>query len=250
MNVLVTNDDGIGAPGLAAMYGIAVRLGQVRVLAPAEPQSCRGHGITTRAEIEVERLAGRPGEWYRTSGTPADCVRLAVAGLLGDAPDIVLAGINEGANVGMDVFHSGTVAAAREAAAHGKLGIAVSQYTERDVRVDWERAAEWAGEAIRDVLDRSQGDGGGRYWNVNLPLCRWPGHHPQRVVIGHDVLPLPLAFEEVALASGQGGARMFVNRARYQERARSASGDVAALFAGAITLTPLTLQTHHLRPPP
>ena len=113
MRILLTNDDGIDAPGLAALRDAAAVLGgDLVVVAPAECHSGCGHRVTTDRAIRVEELArGR----FRVGGTPADCVRIAVAQLVPDAA-LVLSGINAGGNLGADVHHSGTVAAAREAA--------------------------------------------------------------------------------------------------------------------------------------
>jgi 5'-nucleotidase len=244
VRILVTNDDGIEAPGLAAMYGTAERFGEVFVVAPAEPCSCCGHAITSGADMLVWREPGRRAEWYRVRGTPADCVRLAAAGVLGAPPDMVLSGINRGANLGFEVFSSGTVAAAREAACRGKVGIAVSQYVRSDVPVDWEWAADRAYEVVQHIIGRIPAAAAAApYWNVNLPVRRSVDHRPACVEVEHDTLPLPLMFEEVADASAAGGQRAFRNRARYGDRPRSASGDVAALLGGAVTLTPLKLQT-------
>ena len=137
IKILLTNDDGIDAPGLEALAVAAACLGgEAVVVAPAEPHSGCGHRVTTGRPLRVDELA--PGR-FCVHGTPADCVRLALARL---APDIglVLAGINAGGNLGADIHHSGTVAAAREAALHGRVAVAASHYHRRvnlpDVPID------------------------------------------------------------------------------------------------------------------
>src|SRR5262249_41461736 len=110
MKLLLTNDDGIAAPGLDALHSAAAALGERIVLAAAEAHSGCSHRVTTGDAIRV--AGARPG-WWVVHGTPADCVRLALHGLADDA-GWVLAGINHGGNLGADVYHSGTVAAVRE----------------------------------------------------------------------------------------------------------------------------------------
>lgn len=129
MHILVTNDDGIDSPGLLALKQALDPLGDVSVIAPDSNRSATARSITIRRPLHVEerRLAdGSLG--YATDGTPVDCVRFAVLGLLGDAiPDIVVSGINHGLNLGDDVTYSGTVAAALEGVLLGWPAIAVSQ---------------------------------------------------------------------------------------------------------------------------
>src|SRR5688572_17400184 len=136
MKFLVTNDDGIDAPGLKALAEAAAQLGEAVVVAPTETLSGCSHRVTTSQPI---RVIPRPLSAYAVEGTPADCVRVALHLV---APDVawVLSGINAGGNLGADVWHSGTVAAVREAVLHGFPGIAVSQYRKRGMEVDWRRA--------------------------------------------------------------------------------------------------------------
>ncbi len=122
--LILTNDDGWDAPGLAALARAAKGLGQCHVVAPIGPISGCGHRVTTHAPIAV----ARPKEGcVSVAGTPADCVRLALHHLV-PRPTWVLSGINAGGNLGTDVHYSGTVAAVREAAIHGVPGIALSHY--------------------------------------------------------------------------------------------------------------------------
>ena len=120
MRFLITNDDGFDAPGLAALYTALKELGDVDVVAPAVCHSAKGHAVNTRDGIQVERRSVEPfGEMYIAHSSPADCVRLGLRGLGLKSPDFVVAGINPGANLGVDLYYSGTVAAAREAAIMG-----------------------------------------------------------------------------------------------------------------------------------
>src|SRR5438477_10178252 len=171
MRLLLTNDDGIDAPGLAALHAAAVHLGEPVVVAPVETLSGCGHRVTTHEPIRV--CQRQPG-WYAVEGTPADCVRVALHELVRDAA-WVLAGINAGGNLGADVWHSGTVAAAREAVLHGVPGIALSQYKKRGWELDWPRAAAWVVPLLRELTRRPWQPG--LLWNVNLPhlAAREPG---------------------------------------------------------------------------
>ena len=137
--ILLSDDDGIAAPGLLAAYEELARMGEVTVAAPAENQSGVGHGITYREPIMVRtidplvRAAGPQGPWHRIEARPATCVRLALASLLPGRPDLVVSGINRGDNAGLALYVSGTLGAAREAAFDGIPSIAASQVTWPDL---------------------------------------------------------------------------------------------------------------------
>jgi 5'-nucleotidase len=121
--ILVTNDDGIRAPGLAMLAAAMEPLGEVHVFAPDRQQSAVGHGVSLHRPLRVTQTAER---WHMVDGTPADCVMLAVRSLLPRRPALVVSGINPGANLGDDVTYSGTVAGAYEAMLLGLPGIAFS----------------------------------------------------------------------------------------------------------------------------
>src|SRR5467141_3237134 len=163
MKFLVTNDDGIDAPGLEALVGAARTVGEPVVVAPAGPQSGVSHAVTWHEGVRIEP---RGEKRYAIHGTPADCVRL---GLLKVVPDAkwILSGINHGANLGADVHYSGTVAAVREAVLHGWPGIALSHYRKSGVPFDWERAAEWVAPILAYLVTRPVEPG--LFYNVNLP---------------------------------------------------------------------------------
>ena len=144
MKFLVTNDDGVDAPGIAALADAAQRFGEVIIVAPEAAHSGCGHRVTTDDLIRIEKRDGRS---HAISGTPADCVRVGLTELARDA-DWILSGINSGGNLGVDVLMSGTVAAVREAALLGRQGIALSHYHKTGSQFDWARATELAAEAI------------------------------------------------------------------------------------------------------
>jgi 5'-nucleotidase len=124
--ILVSNDDGIRARGLRVLAEVAAEFGDVVVCAPTEERSGSGHAITLRASLRSEAAPEFGPDWYAVSGTPVDCVYLAALHLCERLPDLVLAGINPGYNLGADVFYSGTVGAAREGLIRGSSGLAVS----------------------------------------------------------------------------------------------------------------------------
>jgi 5'-nucleotidase len=224
MKIVVTNDDGIDAPGLASLLEVAERFAEVFVVAPAEEHSAQGHRVTVKAPIRVEQL-GRAR--FRVHGTPADCARLALTHLVPDAAWL-LSGINEGGNLGADVYMSGTVAAAREAALLGARAVAVSHYVRRSKPIDW-GVAEARTEL---VLARLLADPPttGVYWNVNLP-------HVEGEV---DLVETPLDPSGMHMEyrlEGDG----YVYGGNYHERPRRPGTDVATCFGGAISLTPLRL---------
>src|SRR5262249_34019867 len=121
--ILITNDDGIRAPGLEALADALTPIGEVHVYAPDRQRSAVGHGVSLHHPLRLTALRPR---WHMVDGTPTDCVMLAVRALLGRRPDLVLSGVNNGANLGDDVTYSGTVAGAYEGMLLGIPSIAVS----------------------------------------------------------------------------------------------------------------------------
>ncbi len=227
MKLLLTNDDGIDAEGLAALADAAASLGDLAWVAPDAPYSGCSHRVTTDRAIRVSR---RADQRWAIDGTPADCARVALAHLT-PAVDCVLAGINHGGNLGADVFHSGTVAAVREAALHGKPGIALSHYRRRGLDVDWRRAVRWARQVLAMLLDRPWKPG--TFWNVNLPHLGPGDPEPQIVLCPFDAGPLPLEFR------ADGDCLYYAGN--YHERRRQCGSDVDVCFAGNIAVTVLAL---------
>lgn len=167
MKILLTNDDGILAPGLAAMYHALLRFGEVTVVAPESGQSAAAHAITVQKPIPVSRVQVHDEfHGFAVDGRPADCVKLAITELIGGKPDLVVSGINDGANVSINVLYSGTVAAAADGAFFGVPSIAVS--AEHGDKIDFPKAAAIAGELIEFLL--KQGLSGGQLININIPL--------------------------------------------------------------------------------
>ena len=131
--ILVTNDDGITAPGIRTLINIMNKIGKVIVVAPDSPQSAMGHAITINSPLHCEKIKGTSGPQieYSCSGTPADCVKLAVNELLDRKPDICVSGINHGSNSSINVIYSGTMSAAIEAGIQGipAIGFSLLDFT-------------------------------------------------------------------------------------------------------------------------
>lgn len=166
MQILLTNDDGIYAPGLAALERQLQPLGDVQVVAPLTEQSGVGHAITYLTPLMArEVFDGSRRRGWGVEGSPADCVKLAVSELCPQRPDLVVSGINSGMNAGINVLYSGTVAAAIEGAFFGITSIAVS--LEYDEQARYDRAAELAVPIIQQIL--KQKEESPQLFNLNLP---------------------------------------------------------------------------------
>lgn len=170
MHILVTNDDGVSAPGLAALASALRNLGKVTVLAPDRNWSASGHVKTMHRPLRVWETKMSDGtEALTTDGAPSDCVALAVLGLIEGELDLVVSGINPSANLGHDVTYSGTVTAAMEAAISGLPGLAISLNSKRngDHELDYDPAAEIALRISRQVME--YGLPKGVLLNINVP---------------------------------------------------------------------------------
>lgn len=259
--VLLTNDDGFDAPGLLSAWN-ALRLIpglQIEVIAPARCHSGAGHTLTD--ELRIDRRPLDPfGEIRVVDGTPVDCVCTAVHLPNRPAPNWVVAGINRGGNLGVDVYTSGTVAAARQAAIFGIPAVAISQLVRKPLPDDWQTAARQAAAvlaaliapasetptgldadlytAARDAFASVPTTPGAPCWNVNLP--RLPdGSNP----LGIRLAPLsrdPVHLE-YAHQTNPDGSETLLYTGSYINRPAAPGTDVEAAFAGYITLTPLPL---------
>jgi 5'-nucleotidase len=164
MHILLANDDGIFAPGLAAIYKELVAFGNVTVVAPSEIQSGAGHSITLREPLVVNKVnVNGIFTGYSVAGSPADCVKLGILELAGRPIDLVVSGINSGANVGIDVYYSGTVAAAMEGAFYRIPSVAMSMTVEEPM--DYEAGAKYCAAVLKKLLALGHFE----VMNVNLP---------------------------------------------------------------------------------
>ncbi|WDF73426.1 5'/3'-nucleotidase SurE [Novosphingobium sp. KACC 22771] len=154
MRILLTNDDGIHAPGLKVLEAIARKLSDdIWIVAPSEEQSGAGHSLTLTRPVRMRRHGERR---FSVTGTPTDSVTLALRKILPEAPDLILSGVNRGANLGDDVTYSGTVSAAMEGTLAGIRSIALSQvYSKEGVGddVSFEAAEQWGEKVLRPLID-------------------------------------------------------------------------------------------------
>ena len=232
MHILLTNDDGIFAPGLAAIYKELINLGQVTVVAPAQAKSGASHSISLEPLIcqKVDITGKFIG--YSVEGSPADCVKLAVKELIRppETPiDLVVSGINHGANVGINVYYSGTVAAAMEAAFFGIGSVAVSAAFEENT--DFEKAARHACRIIRKLLALK----GPNVVNINIP---WLSKgDPKGVKVTDQAIG---GFDEhYTSRKNEHGQTVYQLNGGDHRDEETANTDTIALVDGFITLTAL-----------
>jgi 5'-nucleotidase len=249
MRILLTNDDGIYAPGLRALLAQLSRLGEVSVVAPAAEQSAVGHSVTLTTPLIVQEVADldpasspsplaqrgqerRPMGWA-VEGRPADCVKLALRELLPEPPDVIVSGLNAGSNAGINVLYSGTGAAAIEGAFFRVTSIACSlEYVKRRP-LDFARGAELARVVIEQILER--GPAPGSLFNVNIPS---PERGPVKgiVVRPQGVAPYIEAFDR---RTDPRGRVYFWTTPDFACPDPHPDTDVTALAEGYITVTPL-----------
>jgi len=224
--ILVTNDDGIYSEGIAALAQALEAIGEVTVVAPASEQSAAAHSLTLSRPLRIRQLDARH---YSVDGTPTDCVTLALTNILAERlPDIVVSGINYGANLGDDVTYSGTVAGALEASVFNLPGIAVSLATRTDFA--FAQAAAFAAELTRKVL--AEGLPEGTVLNVNVP----PGE-----VRGSRMTHQGIKIAQSAIIEGvdpRGRSYYWIGEKQPSWRQEEGS-DYAAIEQGLVSITPL-----------
>ncbi len=224
---ILTNDDGIDAPGLQAMRTALLAADpQARavIVAPLADASGTGHRVTTKGPLA---LHPRGHDTWALDGTPADCVRIALHGLHHRAA-WVLAGINPGGNLGTDLYHSGTAAAAREAAQLGVPALAMSHYLRKGVPLDWPQATVFATAILRTLL--GEPPPAGAFWNVNLPHLDPGSPAPPWARVPVDPSPHPVAFV-------RDDAGMFRYSGVYHHRPRRDGHDVERCMAGQVSIS-------------
>lgn len=236
MHFVLTNDDGIDAAGLEALAEAVTRLPgtMCTIVAPAHEHSQCGHRVTTREPIRVERRGERR---FAVSGTPADCVRMALFGL-DLRPDFIVSGVNHGGNMGQDLVISGTVAAAREAAYHGVPAAAFSHYLIRQLSLDWARVVRWTEEVFMSLLEA--GLKPGEFWNVNFPHLP-PGPAPMPEIVPCQPARSPLRVDYRAEPADAGTQVAFHYTGVYASRPQDPGSDVEACFRGRIALSRLSI---------
>jgi 5'-nucleotidase len=238
MLILLTNDDGIYAPGLVAMHRELSRIGEVYVVAPATEQSGVGHSITYLTPLIVKEMfndgpnGDPPTRWgWAVDGSPADCVKIGVAELCPGRPDLVVSGMNSGLNAGINVLYSGTVAAAIEGAFFGITSVAVSLEFGQHARL--ERAARVAREVIEHILKNKGPEP--QLYNMNIPAAALSGA-AEVVAVPMNVTRYGDNFEK---RQDPWGRNYYWLRGGPAPLMPEHETDLSALAQGKITLTPL-----------
>ena len=232
MKILISNDDGFQAPGILALYNALREVADVEVIAPEHNNSAKSNALTLSAPLYVH--AAHNGFRYVT-GTPADCVHIALKGLLGYRPDLVVSGINNGANMGDDTIYSGTVGAAMEAYLFGIPAIAISQTDRGWAHID--AAAVVARRLVQQIERQRLLDGPVFLLNVNVPnrpieelkpikVCRLGRRH---------------AAEQVITQQSPRGETMYWIAGAGAAKDNGEGTDFHATAAGHVALTPLQI---------
>ncbi len=236
-SVVLTNDDGIEADGLNFLATALEPLidGELYVIAPDQGYSGCSQQVTMNAPIPVTSVG--PNR-YAVSGSPADCVRLALTSL---APScgLVISGINHGGNMGHDILLSGTVGAARESAMMGVTSIALSQYFHGEPLVDWGASVNKALQALDAIMALEVSDV--TLWNVNLPHGPSKGEIPLNFCRPCGAA-LPVVYQE------KDGSYVY-DGSRYHDRVQQPGTDVTACFNGAIAISRLAVAAISINPP-
>jgi 5'-nucleotidase len=239
MRILLSNDDGVHAVGLKAMYDELKKLGDVWVVAPLEEKSTTGHSLTIHKPLRLIPMAHR---FYGVSGSPADCVYVGIREVIGRMPDLVVSGINRGANLGQDVYYSGTVSAAREACILGIPAMAVSLAVDfkkglTEDKLHYSTAAKLAVKVLKDMK------------SVELPF---------HTMLNLNVPDLPEARVKGVTLARQGfrfysgsilrrkdhrGKDYFWVGGQYKGFRQDADSDCAAVDANFASLTPIKLDS-------
>jgi len=230
--ILLTNDDGIYAPGLAAMERELRRMGEVYVVAPTKEQSGVGHSITYLTPLIVKEVYDGNQRWgWAVEGSPADCVRIGASEICPQRPDLVVSGINSGLNAGINVLYSGTVAAAIEGAFFGITSVAVS--VEFDEHAQFDKAARLARTIIEQVL--GQKGPAPQLYNINIPTAALAGP-PKLRVVPMDVAQYGERFEK---RIDPWGRVYYWATGLPRPPVADRETDLTAMSKGCVTLTPL-----------
>jgi len=237
MQILLTNDDGIFAPGLAAIYKELVKLGDVTVVAPADSRSGASHSVTFSRPLLCNKVdINGQFKGFSVQGSPADCVKLAVMQLHKGPIDLLVAGINNGANAGINVYYSGTVAAAMEGAFLNIPAVAMSLAAEE--QMDFEKAARYCAKILKKLMPVKKGPSTllrtGDVININIPLLSKGEPKGVRVVPQSSK-----GFDEYYIPQKNEQGQTVFQLAGGPHRLESTPADATSLAEGFITVTPL-----------
>jgi 5'-nucleotidase len=243
VRILLTNDDGVYAPGLQALRQELVQLGDVTVVAPATEQSAVGHSVTLTTPLVVQEVLDgqRKRLGWAVEGRPADCVKLALRELLPEPPDVLVSGLNAGSNAGINVLYSGTVAAAIEGSFFRCTSIACSLEYTKARPLDFPRGAALARQVIEQILANKPASGS--LFNVNIPDFERGPIRGVRVV-PQNVAPYVEAFDRRIDPRGR---VYFWTTPEFGCPDPHPDTDVTAMGEGWITVTPLQFDLTHGR---
>ena len=240
MRILITNDDGIHAPGISALVRAARGLGELCVVAPATVQSATSHAVTfhrpvpTRREVVTCKVTEQSFEGIAVEGRPADCGKLGLMHVVPQPVDLVLSGINSGANVGINTIYSGTVAAAREAAFIGVPAIAISLHIGKRDRTRWDRAEAVTRDLLRLLLRDNLPSHA--LLNVNIPVLE-----DQPDPLGVRVVPVSTSplLDPYDISTDAAGATHYRAQEGFSFHETLPDTDVHALYDRYVTVTPM-----------
>ncbi len=241
MRILVTNDDGIRAPGLRALVDVAKQFGEVKVVAPDRERSACGHSMTLHDPLRVKSFEWDGCEAFEVNGVPVDCVNVALTVGFPNGCDLVLSGINNGPNLGFDVTYSGTVAGAMEGTINGIRSIAVSMALfVTGAPIHYETGQQWLRDNWDDLVSAPLPDL--TFLNVNIPSIAYPELRGQRVAaMGQRVYQDRVEYREDPWGRPyywQGGVVVM--------KPDQPGTDVNAVSEGFVAITPVTLDwTNH-----
>ncbi|AXI38952.1 MAG: 5'/3'-nucleotidase SurE [Bacillaceae bacterium] len=244
MRILVTNDDGIFAPGVEALVEVLQHFGEVYVVCPDQERSAVGHSITLRTPLKVkpvEIFSGTKGAWA-VNGTPADCVKLGMEVLLKTPPDILFSGINLGPNLGRDLYYSGTLAGAVEASLYNVPAVSVSLNEFDEAKVNYLKTKQLLYKAVEIILQNRIPKG--VFLNINLPNI------PIYLCKGVEVVPLDLTvsrYRYVGLNDPHGQVYFWLKDELNQLVNLNENSDYLKLKEGYITVSPVEFPVHHKR---
>ena len=238
MRILLTNDDGVDAPGMEVLRAVAAELSDdVWVVAPDGNQSGASHRFTFGRELQIDQRG--PKVFAIIGGSPADCVVAGMTHICADLlPDLVLSGVNNGQNLGDIINCSGTAAGAREGAMQGAVGIAMSQAVDYEKRADlvWDVAARHGAQVVRTIL--ASAPDGQSYFNVNFPFCTPEAVSGIRVVPYQRFSRSPMRY----FASDNGDGKFFIAIPETPMPLEDDRDFKLLMHADAITVTPVGLQ--------
>ena len=243
MRILLSNDDGVHAVGLKAMYRELKKLGQVWVVAPLEEKSTTGHSLTIHKPL---RMIAMEPPFYGVSGSPADCVYLGIRQVIGEYPDLVVSGINRGANLGQDVYYSGTVSAAREACILGIPSLAVSlavdfKKAKPENHLNYETAAKVAVKLLRQLPK----DSFPKHTLLNLNVPDVPFKQVKGIQLAHQGFRFYSG--DILRRKDHRGRDYYWVGGQYKGFRKSSDSDCDVVASGHAAVTPLKLDATDLK---